>query len=277
MSPKNLNLRVCLLALLALAIASTPMFAGSAIIGSLAGSSNTTVAGQAVLPNTTLYSGDSLQVRDGLAVVALDKGSKVIFGRETVASFLREADDVTVLLGRGSLSLYHPAASIAMGVKAGDISITPAKGFITEGEIAMANGAVVISTREGMLRVESQGRVQEVAKGKALTVKAGVARSPQAGGAGVMGGRISSSTALSIGTIGANGLSAGLAGGAISRSDSATTALNTALSNVTNASNTVQQATSSSEGAQAAATGIGNGINAINQVLNPGTPSPFAP
>ncbi|HUX09409.1 MAG TPA: hypothetical protein VMW51_02125, partial [Terriglobia bacterium] len=51
-----------------------PVLAGSAAVGSVAGSRNATLSGEALVPNTTVFSGDNLQVRDGVAVVALDQG-----------------------------------------------------------------------------------------------------------------------------------------------------------------------------------------------------------
>ncbi|HUI42789.1 MAG TPA: hypothetical protein VL523_12555, partial [Terriglobia bacterium] len=78
-----------------------PVYAGSAVVGSVAGSLNATVGGQALVPNTVIFSGDSLQVRDGAAVVALENGNRMAFGRETEASFLREANAVEVVLGQG--------------------------------------------------------------------------------------------------------------------------------------------------------------------------------
>ena len=62
-------------------VSAVPVFAGSALVGLVAGSMNATVGGQTLLPNTTLFSGDSLQVKDGVAVVALGSASRIVFGR----------------------------------------------------------------------------------------------------------------------------------------------------------------------------------------------------
>src|ERR1019366_7553984 len=119
MSTKNTILRVVLLSLLLGVVASVPALAGSAVIGSVAGSMNATVGGQSLLPNTTIFSGDSLQVRDGVAVVAVGNNSRVIFGRNTVASFSRDSNDVTVLLSQGNVSMMQPSDGTHMRVKAG--------------------------------------------------------------------------------------------------------------------------------------------------------------
>jgi len=87
-------------------VSVVPAFAGSAVIGSVAGSMNATVSGQTLLPNTTLFSGDNLQVKDGVAVVALGSASRMVFGHDTVASFLRDSNEVTVLLSQGNVSVF---------------------------------------------------------------------------------------------------------------------------------------------------------------------------
>ena len=81
-------------------LAAMPVLAGSAVVGSVAGSMNATVGGQALLPNTTIFSGDSVQVRDGVAVLAVGNTGRMILGRDTVASFLRDSNAVTVVLSR---------------------------------------------------------------------------------------------------------------------------------------------------------------------------------
>jgi hypothetical protein len=77
-----------------------PMMAGSVAIGSVAGSRNTTLSGQEMVPDTTIFSGDCLQVRNGLAAVAMDKGSRMVFGEQKAASLLRTA--------KGSVTRVNP-------------------------------------------------------------------------------------------------------------------------------------------------------------------------
>src|SRR3972149_182984 len=103
MLSRNAKLRASLLLLVLAMVTSVPALAGSAGIGSVAGSLNATIGGEALLPNTTIFSGDSLAVKDGAAVVALGSGSRMVFGRETVAAFLREAGEGAGLAGRGGV------------------------------------------------------------------------------------------------------------------------------------------------------------------------------
>src|ERR1019366_7162687 len=166
MTMKNTVLRLTLFALLMGAVATVPAMAGSAVIGSVAGSMNATVGGQSLLPNTTIFSGDSLQVRDGVAVVAVGNNSRGIFGRNTVASFLRDSNEVTVLLSQGHVSIMQPGNGTRMLVKAGPISIASTPGFKTLGEVAMLNGSVVVTAKEGALQVDNFGQMKDVAKGQ---------------------------------------------------------------------------------------------------------------
>jgi hypothetical protein len=135
-----------------------PVLAGSAVIGSVAGSRNATLSGQEAVANTTVFSGDSLQVRDGVAVVAMERGSRMVFGQETAASFERGGQGVTVLLGRGKVSLYQAAKGAGLRVKAGEVTVAPAAGYRTLGEVAMLEGAVRVTAKQGALEVENQGQ-----------------------------------------------------------------------------------------------------------------------
>ena len=241
-------------------IGLVPVMAGSAAIGSVAGSRNATLSGQAVVPNTTVFSGDSLQVRDGVAVVAMDRGSRMVFGHETAASFLRAGNDVTVMLGHGNVSMYHPGASMGLRVKAGDVTVAPASGYKTLGEVAMLDGALQVTAKEGKLEVEGQGRTQEVGEGQTVTVPVRTARAPMPNPPS-SDAHITTSTALGWLAVGAGGTAAVLAGIGMSRSNDAKAAANAATTAANNA-------TAAANAAATAATKAGNAANAVGCALN---------
>ena len=251
-----------------------PMLAGSAVIGSVAGSTNATMDGQALMPKTTVFSGDSLQVKDGAAVVALGSQSRLVFGRETAASFLRDGREVTVLLGRGNVSLYQGQAGMSLRVKVGTVTVSPTGEYKTLGEVAMLNGAVVVTAKEGKLRVESNGTAQEIAKGKTVTVSAErrTARAPQ-GGTGAVG--MSSSTALQVGSVAAGGTSAVLSGVAISRAGDARDAASAANATAAEAIGAANDATAAAQAAGDAANAAGCALN--DWLLNDGKASVYTP
>jgi len=251
MSVKESKLRIFLFALLFALFASLPALAGSAVIGSVAGSMNATVGGQSLLPNTTIFSGDSLQVRDGVAVIAVGTASRVVFGRDTVASFLKEANEVTVLLSQGNVSVFHPNDGTAVRVKAGELSITPAAGFKTLGEVAMANGSTIITAKEGALRVDDHGVAKNVAKGQTIVISPKTANHGKGSGAPSWGG--GGNLGLEVATLGAGVTGAILAGVAIKRADDATNAADAATTAANQANTTAQGAATSAAAAAASA------------------------
>ena len=261
-----------------------PAMAGSAAIGSLAGSRNATLAGQAAIANTTVFSGDTLHVREGVAVVAMEAGSRLVFGRQTEASFLKEGDGVTVLLGGGNVSLYHPAAGRAMAVKAGEVRVEPASGYKTLGEVAMLGDSVRVTAKEGLLKVERGGATQQVAAGKTLTLPVATADAPAPAPApaGISGAHITTATALGIGAVGAGGLAAILSGIAMSRAGNATSAANSANSTASMAVSAANNATSAANNATSAASSAANNANQVGCALNTfansqGKVSPYKP
>ncbi len=155
-----------------------PAMAGSGAIGSVVGARNAVLDGQSPLPNTTVLNGDRLRVNDGLAMVTLQQGNRMILGRETEASFSQEADGVTVSLQRGNVSLFQPQSSKGVRVKVGDVTVIPAEGYKTLGEVAMADGLVVVTAKDGALQVEKAGTTKQVSTGKTITIPTGIPRAP---------------------------------------------------------------------------------------------------
>jgi hypothetical protein len=285
MSTKQLLPRALMVLLLAGVLGAAPAFAGSAVIGSVAGSLNATVGGQALVPNSVIFSGDSLQVRDGAAVIALENGSRMAFGRETEASFLRGSSGVEVLLGHGDVSMYQSDGRMGLAVKAGEYEVRPAGGYKTLGEVAMLNGLVTVTSKQGALKVEGAGQTIEVAQGKTVTLGVKTARAPlpQTGGSQSLGG---GSTYLEAGALAAGVVAAILAGVAISKADDATSAANSAASAANAANTTAAAAESAANAASTDATNAANNANLAgcalddfaNEVYGPGTiPSPYIP
>jgi hypothetical protein len=262
-----------------------PAMAGSAAIGSLAGSRDATLGGQVAMANTTVFSGDSLHVRDGVAVVAMEAGSRMVFGRQTEASFLKEGGGVTVLLGAGDVSLYHPATGRGMAVKAGEISVEPAAGYKTLGEVAMLGGSVVVTTKEGLLKVERAGAVEEVAAGKTMTLPMTTARAPMPAApapAGISGAHITLATGLGVGTLSASTVAAILAGLGIKRADNANSSASEANSTAGVAASNAATATSAANGATSSANAANSTANSVGCALNTlaneqGNASPYTP
>lgn len=169
------SLRVFLV--IAFAVSATlPVLAASGVVGSVAGSMNASVGGQRLLPNTTIFSGDSLQVQDGVAVIALGTNNRMIFGRNTAASFQRDVNQVTVALGQGNLTMLHSVDGTPVRVRAQEVFITPAPGLKTVGDIAVLSGSVVITAKEGTLQVENHGVTKNLVKGQTIVIDPNAAK-----------------------------------------------------------------------------------------------------
>jgi hypothetical protein len=178
----------------------------------------------------------------------------MVFGRDTVASFLRDANEITVLLSQGNVSVFHPVDGSAVRVKAGNVSIVPAAGFKTLGEVAMLNGSVVVTAKEGALQVDDHGTTKNVTKGQTIVIAPKTANGPGGGGAGAGG---SGPTILAAGALGASVTAAILAGLTVSRANDATTAASSATAAGNQAIITANGAASS------AATAATNSANAL--------------
>lgn len=150
-------------------------------VGSLVGSRKATLDGRKPLPHTVVLSGDRLRVNDGLAVVTLARGTRIILGRESDVTFWRDGGAVKVSLARGNLALYHPQSGGEFHVNVGDVRITPARNSTTLAELDMSGGVLDITARVGTLSVEVSGTTREVRQGHPLGVNLAAARAAAPG------------------------------------------------------------------------------------------------
>ena len=166
-----------------MAMAATAVAGGPGAVGSLVGSQNATLDGQSPLAHTVLLSGDKLKVADGLAMVTLDHGNRMALGADSEVSFLREANTLTVVMVRGSLSLYLPPDGSGLRVQAGNVTVAPVQGGKVLGEIAVADGMLMVSVNDGSLKIEKDGTTTEIAKGHTMTIATAAAASASPGDA----------------------------------------------------------------------------------------------
>jgi len=250
MSSRYCRAHYTLVLALVLALGAIPLWGASAVVGSVAGSTNATVGGQSLVPNTTIFNGDNLRVNDGAAVVAMGMGSRMIFGRDTEATFERGPSDITVLLNKGVISMYHPADGMPLKVKVANVAVSSGKDFKSLGEVAMVNGTIIVTSKEGTLHVEGAGRTTEVAKGKtiAITPNAGT---PQ--GAGSASHHWTQAQVVEVVTLGAAGVGLGFSIADYQKTKDVQTTANQAEANAAAAESSAQLAVSAAQAAQAAA------------------------
>lgn len=171
--------------LLGAVLSSLQLSGGSAAIGLVARGVETTVGGTAVRPNSALFHGDVLEVREnGVAVIRLNQGGGMTLSDGALASFSRDAEGVTVLLERGSVQLAQPAQGRLLRVKAGNVAVEPARGYPTMGEVALRDSQLSVRAREGRLCVLGKGVELEATKGRAVTLNTGSANAGKGAGAG---------------------------------------------------------------------------------------------
>ena len=164
------------------ALASIPALGDSNVVGAVVAAMNASVGGVALMPGHTIFSGDELRVEYGMTLVTMGKGSRMVFGRDTAASFERKSSEVTALLERGSVSVYHPMDDLMpLRLEVGNLSIVPAEGFGTLGEVDVTGEGLVIKTAQGRLRVEADGSGQafQVANGESVKLVPRTAAAPQ--------------------------------------------------------------------------------------------------
>lgn len=158
-------LAVVLISLLAVPAA----WAGPRVVGSVTTSQAATIRGMALSPGTTVYAGDRVVVgREGAALVALGRGSKVLVGEQS-RLLLAERDsriEAELESGRASLRL---AGGHLTGV-IGDAQVRAA------GDAAVANlgfasdtMAVIFAERgELLVTAEAMGEMVRLREGEAL-------------------------------------------------------------------------------------------------------------
>jgi hypothetical protein len=246
MRPKSLVKNSACLLLFASG-ALVPIFGASTPLGSVKQSTNATLSGRPLLPETLVFSDQVIQVGDGAALIAINDGSRLVLGKETVASLRQERGELAVLLNGGSLSIYHQSTSGTLRVKADDLSVVPESGFRTLGQVTVLNGTVVVSSKNGMLRVEGHGQPFEVRQGKTITIRQRSDRSPQVAAGS---GRVRLSSVASWAGLGAGVLGTIAGFDALHRADDA----RTDAQNAANAASAAAQAAAAASSAASAAT-----------------------
>ena len=277
MAKKGASARASLLLLVFGLLAAGSAFAGSLIVGSVVGATNASLGGQALVAGNTIFNGDDLEVRDGAAVVTMGRGSRMVFGKDSVASFGRNASEVTALLSKGSVSVYHPVEDEALlRLRIGNLSIVPGKGFKTLGEVAMTSDTLIVTTKEGLLRVEGSGKTTEIPKGQWAKFIPKVSRSPQqAGGAQTYGG--GGSSAVMWIAVAAGATAAIMAGLAMSRASDAKDASNAATAAANKADADAIAAGTAANTANQNSLAAGCALNNLFPFGGPGGTSPFTP
>ena len=234
-----------LLALTAVFLFGSAIQARPPVVGQVTLTQAATLDGQPVKAQTTIFSGDTLAVGEGVAVLMVGSGSQIRLGSDTVASFVKEGDAITVHLEKGIVSISSSKDSLVK-VTATGVEITPEGGFKTIGHIAMLGGtqdSVTITAREGSLKVTQPGSSSvTVTSGSTITVKtqaAAGAPAPQGGAGGANSLLVGVAAGTGSGALVTSILAATKAGDAKDAAEAAGTAANATTTAVNVVGNTV--------------------------------------
>ena len=220
-----------LLALTAVFLFGSALQARPPLVGQVTLTQATTLDGRPVKAQTTVFSGDTLAVGEGVAVLVFGSGSQIRLGSDTVASFVKEGDAITVQLEKGIVSISSAKDGL-IKVTATGVEITPVGGFKTIGHIAMLGatpGSLSVTAREGSLKISRPGsNPVTVTSGSTITIRtqaAAGAPAPQGGSGGALA---AAAVALSGGALITSAVAASKAG-----DDDATSAATAAYSAAT--------------------------------------------
>ncbi len=234
------------------------------VVGQVALTQATTLDGQPVTAQTTVFSGDTLAVGEGVAVLMVGTGSQIRLGSDTVASFVKEGDSITVHLEKGIVSISSFKDS-TIKVTAAGVVISPAGGFKTIAHIAMlgaAPGSLSVTAREGSLEITQPGSSPiTVTSGSTITVRtqaAAGAPAPQGGGGGTSNALAGAAVGLSGGALVAGAVAASKAG-----DDDATAAANSATSAANAATSAANAATTAATAATTEAAEVGAAVGLL--------------
>jgi len=285
MSKKNVTFYVTVLVLCFATVAAIPAFAGSSVVGSVAGSMNATISGQPALGGSTVFAGDTLKVNDGAAVMTFGKGSRAVFGRNSEVSFSRDGESVTARLASGSVSIFQPGEERnGMQLKFDNMTIGPAGGYKTLGEVAMLGDTVVVRTKQGMMSVKfANGKTTEVPAGQLMRLVPNPQQTPQQVGSQHYSSSVSPVAWAALAVAGTAAVIAGVdisktntaSNNAASAAAAASNAITAANAATAAASNAVTAANSAAAAAAAEANTLGCALDAL--AAQQGQASPYTP
>jgi hypothetical protein len=141
--------------------------AAPAVVGFVMRSSGTTISGAPSHVGQTVLGGDTLEVTNGAAEIAIGE-SKIILGKDTQMSFEPEQSGWAAVLNHGNVTFSRPSDGPALRVRVGEVWVRATPGSGAEGIITVTNQALVVAAKEGTLQVDHNGEAVSVPQGTTL-------------------------------------------------------------------------------------------------------------
>ena len=207
-----------LLASILIAILAIPASPTSSIVGTTAASQSATVRGSALIPGSTIFSGDTIQVgTNGTVSIAVTGGAQVRVGPGSQVRLSREKEKTRLEIGRGSAS-FRVTPDVPFEARLADATIRgtgegPAVGVVLVADMTKA----LIAAEKGELVVRTAHDARSVTLKEGEGVEVSLAPDPQGGDRAdapmLSGRRIAILAVVSIGIVAAIAIWRGTTGG----------------------------------------------------------------
>jgi ferric-dicitrate binding protein FerR (iron transport regulator) len=148
-----------------------PAWTNPVVVGSTLGSQQARVRGAELVPGTTIFSGDVIEVGPkGQASLNLSGGAQVDVAAESKLRLSKDASRVVLELGRGAAA-FRSTASAPVEAKIADATIRAAEGSTAAGVVAWRGlNAGVIAAKNGQLLITTahDGRTVVLNEGEGI-------------------------------------------------------------------------------------------------------------
>jgi ferric-dicitrate binding protein FerR (iron transport regulator) len=162
---------------------AVPAWSTPAVVGTTAASQSATVRGNALLPGSTVFSGDTIQVgAGGTASIAVTGGTQVRVGPGSQVRLSREKEGTRIEIGRGSASFLVPSDA-SFEARLADATIRSTGKGPTVGVVLVADiRKALIAAEKGELIVRTAHDARSVTLKEGEGVEVSLVPDPQGGG-----------------------------------------------------------------------------------------------
>ena len=171
-----------LLASVLIVILAVPTWSTPTVVGTTAASQSATVRGNALLPGSTIFSGDTIQVGAGGTVsIAVTGGAQVRVGPGSQVRLSREKEKTRLEIGRGSAS-FLVTSDAPFEARLADATIRSTGSGPTVGVVLVADMTkALIAAEKGELVVHTAHDARSVTLKEGEGVEVSLAPDPQGG------------------------------------------------------------------------------------------------
>ncbi len=171
------------LAAVLMILLSSPAWSAPNIVGTVASSQSATVQGTALIPGTTVFSGDTIEVGPrGTARIALPGGAQVEVAENSRVRVSRASERTQFEVTRGG-AIFRTSEQAPVEVRLAEVTVRAASGSSAIGLVAMLNpNSAAVQSEKGELVVTTDydSKTVTLREGEVAEVKLEPADSPSA-------------------------------------------------------------------------------------------------